>query len=606
MNLSFFKIKEKIYKRLFLFQDAISKYIRILSPFIKVTFSVLALFYIVLVILNIGFAKGKEVIPGIETFKTIFYGLFLTRYFPELFHFKRRKIIRWIIDIGLFIGGLFLFILIWKSREIELSWLSEQPLHFIILNVYLILLIGSEVYRIFRIIDKVQISPSLLFSLSFLLVILVGSGLLMLPNAQAIPINYLDALFTSTSAVCVTGLVVVDTSTAFTDLGQLIILILIQAGGLGIMTFTFFFSYLFAGSASLKDRMLLKEALSSERIGDLFNILVQIVSVTFLIEIIGAIFIFLSIEGFVDNPLFFSVFHSVSAFCNAGFSTLGGGLFNPGLQSNYPLQSVIAVLIIIGGIGFPVLIAILSYLKNRIVRFINFYKAKRVKWHMVRNQIGVKTVLLSTFILLLAGTIGYYVLEMDTSLNGASGIQKLMTSFFGSVSARTAGFNVVDITEWSRPTILLMLFLMWVGASPGSTGGGIKTTTFAVALKTTYDFFRGRQNVEIGNREIGTETLKRVLVVIILSGIVISTGFFSLMINDPGKDPVYLLFESFSAFGTVGLSLVDTATLSENSKITIIIMMFLGRLGPLTVLSGLFFSNSNKYYKYPEHNFSIN
>jgi Trk-type K+ transport system membrane component len=263
-------------------------------------------------------------------------------------------------------------------------------------------------------------------------------------------------------------------------------------------------------------------------------------------------------------------------------------------------------LIIIGGIGFPVLIAILGFIKNKIDRSIDSYKAKRVKWHMVTNQIGVKIVLLSTFILLLVGTVGYYVLETDTSLKGTSGIQKFMTSFFGSVSARTAGFNVVDITEWSTPTILLMLFLMWVGASPGSTGGGIKTTTFTVALKTTYDFFRGRQNVEIGNREIGAETLKRVLVVIILSGIVISTGFFSLMINDPGKDPVYLLFESFSAFGTVGLSLVDTGTLSENSKITIIIIMFLGRLGPLTVLSGLFFSQANKYYKYPKHNFSIN
>lgn len=606
MNSSLFKIKEKLFKYLFLFQDGISKYIRIFSPFIKVVFSVLALFYIVLVILNIGFAKGEEIIPGIETFRAIFYGLFITRYLPELFHLKKRKIIRWIIDGGLFIGGLFLFVALRKIHDNELNWLNEQSLHFIILNVYLVLLIGSEIYRLLRIINKVQISPSLLFSLSFLFVILVGSGFLMLPNAQVIPLSYLDALFTSTSAVCVTGLIVVDTSTAFTELGKLIILILIQAGGLGIMTFTFFFSYVFAGSASLKDRMLLKEALSSERISDLFSILIQIISVTFFIEFIGAIFIFLSIEGSVDNPMFFSVFHSVSAFCNAGFSTLGGGLFNSDLQNNYPLQTVIALLIIVGGIGFPVLIAILGFIKNKIVHSIDSYKAKRVKWHMVTNQIGVKIVLVSTSILLLAGTVGYYFLEMDTSLKGTSGIQKFMTSFFGSVSARTAGFNVVDITEWSMPTILLMLILMWVGASPGSTGGGIKTTTFAVAMKTTYDFFRGKQNVEIGNREIGSETLKRVLVVIILSGIVISAGFFSLMINDPGKDPVYLLFESFSAFGTVGLSLVDTGMLSEKSKITIIIIMFLGRLGPLTVLSGLFFSNSNKYYKYPEHNFSIN
>lgn len=606
MNSSGFKIKERIFKRLFLLQDITSKYIRIFSPFIKFIFSVLALFYIVLVILNIGFAKEEEIIPGIGTFEIIFYGLFITRYIPELFHLKKRKIIRWVIDGGLFIGGLFLFIGLLKSRGNGSNWLNEKPLHFIFLNIYLVLLIGSEIYRIFRIINKIRISPSLLFSLSFLFVIFLGSGLLMLPNSQLVPLTYLDALFTSTSAVCVTGLVVVDTSTAFTELGQLIILILIQVGGLGIMTFTFFFSYFFTGSASLKDRMLLKEALSSERISDLFSILIQIISVTFLIELLGAVFIFFSLKNSIDDAVFFSVFHSVSAFCNAGFSTLSGGLYNTSLQNNYPFQTVIALLIIIGGIGFPVLIAILGYIKNRIASSINSNKVKQVKWHMVSNQIGVKIVLVSTFILLVTGTIGYYLLEMNTSMEGSSGIQKLMTSFFGSVSARTAGFNVVDITEWSLPTILLMLFLMWVGASPGSTGGGIKTTTFTVALKTVWDFLRGRQNVEIGNREIGTETIKRILVVIILSGIVISIGFFSLMINDPEKDPVYLLFESFSAFGTVGLSLVDTATLSGNSKITIIITMFLGRLGPLTVLSGLFLSDSTRHYKYPKHNFSIN
>lgn len=606
MNSSGFKIKERVFKRLFLLQDITSKYIRIFSPFIKFIFSVLALFYIVLVILNIGFAKEEEIIPSIRTFEIIFFCLFISRYFPELFHLKKRKIIRWIVDGGLFIGGIFLFIVLLKTRGNAPNWLNQKPLHFIILNVYLILLIGSEIYRIFRIINKIRISPSLLFSLSFLFVIFVGSGLLMLPNSQRVPLTYLDALFTSTSAVCVTGLVVVDTSAAFTELGQLIILILIQVGGLGIMTFTFFFSYLFTGSASLKDRMLLKEALSSERISDLFSILIQIISVTFLIEFLGAVFIFLSLKDSIDHAVFFSVFHSVSAFCNAGFSTLSGGLYNTSLQNNYQFQTVIALLIIIGGIGFPVLIAILGYIKSRIAHSFNAKKTKRVKWYMVTNQIGVKIVLVSTFILLATGTIGYYLLEMNTSMNGSSGIEKLMTSFFGSVSARTAGFNVTDITEWSRPTILLMLFLMWVGASPGSTGGGIKTTTFSVALKTVWDFLRGRQNVEIGNREIGTETIKRILVVIILSGIVISIGFFSLMINDPEKDPVHLLFESFSAFGTVGLSLVDTATLSGNSKITIIITMFLGRLGPLTVLSGLFFSDSTKHYKYPKHNFSIN
>ena len=181
-----------------------------------------------------------------------------------------------------------------------------------------------------------------------------------------------------------------------------------------------------------------------------------------------------------------------------------------------------------------------------------------------------------------------------------------MTSFFGSVSARTAGFNMVDITEWSYPTIFLMIFLMWVGASPGSTGGGIKTTTFAVALKASYDFIRGRQIVEIGNRQIGTETLTRVLVVVLLSLVVIFSGFFILLITDPGKNPVHLLFESFSAFGTVGLSITNTSTLSSSGKILIMMMMFIGRLGPLTVLMGLFVSDKKRYYSYPKQDLVIN
>jgi Trk-type K+ transport system membrane component len=215
-------------------------------------------------------------------------------------------------------------------------------------------------------------------------------------------------------------------------------------------------------------------------------------------------------------------------------------------------------------------------------------------------------VLTTTIALLVTGTAIYYLLEKDSSLSGLTPYQQVVTAFFGSVSARTAGFNIVDISLWTYPTVFIMIFLMWVGASPGSTGGGIKTTTFAVAIRAAVNFVRGRNNLEIRHREIGSGTILRVTVVIILSIVIIFSGFLGLLIFEPSKNPVHLLFESFSAFGTVGLSLVNTATLNENSKWIIIFLMFIGRIGPVTLLTGIFISQRKKYYKFPVQDIIIN
>ncbi|MGV8138025.1 MAG: potassium transporter TrkG [Mangrovibacterium sp.] len=600
-----YQLREKIYKRFFRLQDALARLSVKVIFILELVFPVLSLVYLALILIYIGFSEDSGFYQDPELYRYLFYGLFLSRYLPEFLSLKKRKKIRWFIDGGLFLTGIAISRALLKEEVPEgtqLSWISD---HFLLLNVYIVLFIVAELPRLFRVINSLRIAPALLFALSFLAVILIGSGLLMLPNAQAQPVSYLEALFTSASAVCVTGLIVVDTATAYTTLGKIIILFLIQLGGLGIMTFTGFFSYLFTGSATYKDRLLLRDLLSSETMGGLFRTLIQIVGVTFLIEIAGAVLIYLSASNAANDPVFFSVFHAVSAFCNAGFSTLSDGLGNSVLLNNYMLQTTIAVLIILGGIGFPVLLSLLNYCLGFTGKPGKSNKMKKKKWHMITRAVSTRIVLVSTVGLLAAGTLAYYLLERK-ALHGLSGTSQFMTSFFGSVSARTAGFNMVDITRWSYPTIFLMIFLMWVGASPGSTGGGIKTTTFAVAMKAAYDFIRGRQIVEIGNRQIGTETLTRVLVVILLSLGVIFTGFFGLLITDPGKNPVHLLFESFSAFGTVGLSITNTSTLSSSGKILIMIMMFIGRLGPLTVLMGLFVSDKKKYYSYPKEDLIIN
>jgi len=211
-----------------------------------------------------------------------------------------------------------------------------------------------------------------------------------------------------------------------------------------------------------------------------------------------------------------------------------------------------------------------------------------------------------TLILILSGAGFYYLFESETTLRGLDLTQKIVISFFGSISSRTAGFNIVDITLWSYPTIFLMIVLMWIGASPGSTGGGIKTTTFALAFLSVWNNLRGREQLRIGNREIGSNTINRVLYIIFLSLLIITIGFFWLLLSEPEKNPVSLLFECVSAFATVGLSVANTSTFGMSGKIVIMLLMFIGRVGPLTLFSGILFSTVKRYSRYPELEIIIN
>ncbi len=600
-----YKLREKIFKRLFVLTDYLKVIISGLKGLSNFVFSVSTIFFIALFFFHIGFFE-----PGLyhfditETYKITFLALFISKTILEVIHFKKRKIHIWIFDGIVFLFGLGVLFFNFKTgnsiNQYNAVFIGKAPI--IIISTILIL---TELNKLLNVINSFNIPPALLFVLSFLLIIIIGSGLLMLPNAHTQPISYLDALFTSTSAVCVTGLIVVDTATAFTPLGKIIIISLIQIGGLGIMTFTGFFSYMFTGSASFRERMLLRDMLSAENLGNLFKILSKILLITFLTELIGALIIYLNISGDFEGKFFFAVFHSISAFCNAGFSTLSEGLYSAPVRMNYNIHVMVAILIILGGIGFPVLLHLYKSAKRFLVIIARKLNGKKTIY-IKSNDINTSIVLTTTIILLVLGMAVYYLLEKDTSLRNMSNYHQIIVTFFGSVSARTAGFNVADISRWSYPTIFFMIFLMWVGASPGSTGGGIKTTTFAVALRATFSFVRGKKHLEIKNREIGSATLTRVLVIITLSILVILTGFMALLITDPGKNPIYLLFESFSAFGTVGLSLVNTGTLSENSKWIVIFLMFIGRVGPLTLLSGILVSNKKQHYRYPVQDVIIN
>lgn len=601
-----YRLREKLFKYFFLAMDYSRKFISVVENLAKFTFSIFAVLFIGLFFYHIGFwgldHDGFEVIP---TYKIVFLILFSSKFIVEIVHLKKRRIVNWLINGLMFVFVLMVFYANYLttttvSSGMFANFTDQQS---IIIASFVIIL--SEINVLFAAINSFQFPPSLIFVLSFLFIILIGSGLLMLPNALNEPISYLEALFTSTSAVCVTGLIVLDTATTFTTLGKIIILSLIQVGGLGIMTFTGFFSYVFTGGSSLRDRFVLKDILSTENLNNLFSVLIKIILITFAIELVGAVIIFLNVPDSTNDKLLFSIFHSISAFCNAGFSTLPQGLFTTEVVNNYQIQTTIAFLIIMGGIGFPVILWCFRYVERVFINSV--FKIRHLKTStLVKKDINTSIVLSSTLILTVVGMVLYYLFENESSLKGMGSLQKLMVTFFGSVSARTAGFNVTDISLWGYPTVFMMIFLMWVGASPGSTGGGIKTTTFVIALRTAFSFIRGKKTLEMRNREIGTGTLVRVMVVITLSIVVIFVGFMGLIISDPDKNPVHLLFETFSAFGTVGLSIVNTSTLTTNSKIIIILLMFIGRVGPLTLLTGLLVTNRTKKYKYAVADVVIN
>lgn len=459
--------------------------------------------------------------------------------------------------------------------------------------------------------NKAYLNPAQLFISSFLGIILVGTGLLMLPKATHEGISLLDALFTSTSAVCVTGLIVVDTGSYFTTFGQTVLLLLMQLGGLGIMTFASYFSYFFRGQTSFENQLLLKDATNSERIGEVFGVLKKILSITFLTEMLGAIFIYFSLSenelSEIGDRIFFSVFHAISSFCNAGFSTLENSLYEPVFRFNYPLHLVIAVLFILGGIGFPIVLNIYKYLKYSFSNLLLKLERKRpLPYSPWVINLNTRIVIVTTIILLSTGTLGFYVLEYNNTLTEHNWFGKIVTAFFGAATPRTAGFNTVDMKALNVSTLMLIFMLMWIGASPASTGGGIKTSTFAIAALNFVSLGKGKDRIEVYKREVSTNSIRRAFAIISLSLMVISIAIFLMTIFDKDIAIVNLAFEAFSAYSTVGLSTGITSSLSSSSKIVLIFTMFIGRVSMLTLLIAMLRKAKHLNYRVPTDEILIN
>ncbi len=417
---------------------------------------------------------------------------------------------------------------------------------------------------------------------TFVLFALIGALLLMMPNATVDGIGFLDALFTSTSAVCVTGLIVVDTATAFTSLGQLVILGLIQVGGLGIVTLTFFVALVAGQGVTVSSRVFLRDMLNSDNLSRLGSALGFILLVTFSCEFLGAVMIYQSWQGLdlEGNLGWLAAFHSISAFCNAGFSLFSNGLAEPEVVGNRGGQLVIMVLVIVGGIGFPVLRELGLLLSQRLRKLF-----PRLIMERAGLSLHSRLALLSTLVLLVGGFA--LLLLASHFAREASWDEAVWTSLFRTVSARTAGFNIGDIGQISNMGAAVMMFLMFVGGSPGGLAGGIKTTTLAVAFLNLLRILRRRRDVTLFRRRIHESILQRAFAVVLLSVFWILCASGAIMLVQPELDFLDTLFEAVSAFATVGVTRGITPELGSFSKCVIILTMLVGRVGILNFFLSL-------------------
>lgn len=456
---------------------------------------------------------------------------------------------------------------------------------------------------------RTVLNPAQFFILSFILIILLGALLLMLPKASYTGISFLDALFTSTSAVCVTGLIVVDTGSFFTPLGQYIIMALIQVGGIGILTFASYFSYFFKGGSSYESQLTLSDMTSTSKVGEVFTTLKNVIAITFLVELVSALLIYMSLDGRAFDSTyqrgFFAVFHSISAFCNAGFSTLPNSLYETGFRYNYNLHLVVIATFVLGGLGFPIVANLVNFLKYKLSRLLFTAQTKRIHrpWVLSLNS---RITLITTTALTVVGFVLFFLAEYDNTLAEHSGYGKVVTALFGAASPRTAGFNSVDMASLHFSTVMIIFLLMWIGASPASTGGGIKTSTFAIATLNIISLARGKTRIEVFRREIADISVRRAFAVISLSLIVIGMGIVLISIFDSEKDLLSIGFECFSAYSTVGLSVGITAKLSSASKFVIILIMFVGRVSMLSVVIAVFKKVKHFNYRYPTEEITIN
>ena len=478
--------------------------------------------------------------------------------------------------------------------------------HFAV-GIYLVIQVVAKLCRTSVNMAASGKNPTKTLIISFLVLIISGAGLLMLPRASTGEnLSFVDALFTATSATCVTGLIVKDTGQDFSLMGQIVILTLIQLGGLGIVVFGAVFALLLGQALSLREKVVMQDLLSARTLSRIGNIIVFIFIGTFIIEAVGAFSLlgmWNDVPGNIHQPWFCSIFHSISAFCNAGFS-----LFNKSFieyNRSWQVYLVICPLIILGGLGFGVLYDLVTTATDRVKRVLKklFFKRYRLSMEMPKRlRLQTKIVLSVSACLIVLGMLAILVLERYASGSNSPEKTSVLGALFQSITARTAGFNTVDISAMSASSKFILILLMFIGGSPGSTAGGIKTVTLAVVVMTAIAALRKRQEVEMFKRSVRIVVVGRAVTVTLLFVAVLFTATLALSISENSQPFTMsdIMFEASSALGTVGLTTGITASLTSAGKFIIIATMLIGRLGPLTLLAALTFDLKPARYNYPD------
>ena len=473
----------------------------------------------------------------------------------------------------------------------------------ILRNTFIALRVYRRLRRLTALLEELSTHPARTILLSFFVVILTGALLLMLPftGSDGSGLGFVDAIFTATSAVCVTGLIVVDTATAFSIYGKIIILVLVQIGGLGIMLLSYFTIFVFRRSMSIEDKMLISYVLSDRDMTRLARNLSRIVYTALIIEVCGAAVLFAGFrkfgDGSVGESVLQGVFHSISAFCNAGFS-----LYTDSLMSFRDRSLVIlpvAIIIVLGGLSFAVISDVRTWLANVFTRVIR-HRRRRIE----RLTLNTRVVLTISLFLTLTGFFLFYALEFSHSMADIPTGFQYLSSLFQSVTLRTAGFNTVDVSRFLPTTYLVMAVFMFVGGASGSTAGGIKINTVAVMISYLVSTARDRDSVILYRHSIPMATVTRAFLILLFGIAAISFGTILLSVFESAPiEKIY--FEVVSAFGTVGLSAGITQGLSVPGKFVIVVLMFLGRLGPLTILAAATRGDRTVRIEYPRGQIAI-
>ena len=610
----------KIYHKILLYQN------KLLQPYVRVLFRMMAvltymasLLLIVGVVYEHGFPLSATDISHLKILYKAVWIIFLIDVTLHIFlEYKGTKKnfrkLAWILSWLLYLT-LVLVLLLRPDEEGSIlyvwDFLGSKLYHIPLLLLFSFLNLSNGLVRLLG----RRTNPSLILAVSFFVIILIGTGLLLLPRCtvEGVVLSWVDALFTSTSAVCVTGLVPVDVSATFTPMGLTVIILLIQVGGLGVMTLTSFFAMFFMGNTSLYNQLVVRDMVSSNSLGSLLSTLLYILGFTMVIEGAGMVSIWLGIHGTLgmslEEELAFSAFHSISAFCNAGFSTLPGNLGNPMVMTGHnSLYISVSLLIILGGIGFPILVNFKDIVLYHLRRFWKFVRTLKLDRHKKQHlyNLNTKIVLIVTLLLLVLGTLAVAAFEWNGSFAGMSVADKWTQAFFNATCPRTAGFSSVDLTSLSVQTILIYIFLMWIGGAAQSTAGGVKVNAFAVVVLNLIAVLRGTERVEVFGRELSHDSIRRSNATVVMSLGVLFLFIFVLSILEPKMSVMTLTFECVSALSTVGSSLNATPLLRDESKLLVALLMFVGRVGLITLMLGIVKQKKNTKYRYPSDDIIIN